>query len=90
MRGDRRYFLNAFKKEKTPTFDGEMKKTQDEKAWLIGMDKFFKFHNYLENVKAIKHEHCCTRASTPGAVHSTEFVVEHMVEITSWLVGNDT
>ena len=41
-------------------------------------------------VKAIKMEHCCIGASTPGAVHSIEVVVEHMVEMIGWLAGNDT
>jgi len=41
-------------------------------------------------VKETKQEHCCTRASIPGVVHSTEVVVEHMVEMTGWLAGNET
>ena len=40
-------------------------------------------------VKEIKLELCCMGASTPGAVHSTEVVAEHMVEMTGWLAGND-
>lgn len=40
-------------------------------------------------VKAIKQENCCTGASILGAVHSTEVVVEHMVEMTVWLTRND-
>ena len=31
-RNDRGYFLDEFKKEKTPTFDGEMNKSQDLEA----------------------------------------------------------
>jgi len=31
-----------FKKENPPPFDGEMKKSQDLEAWLLGMNKFFK------------------------------------------------
>lgn len=49
---DRGYSLDKFKKEKTPTFDGEMKKSQDAEAWLFGMRKFFRLHEYLENMKA--------------------------------------
>ena len=41
-------------------------------------------------VKAIKLEHCCMGASTPRAVHSTEVMTEHIVEMTGWLAGNDT
>ena len=29
-----------------------MKKSQDAKAWLLGMKKFFQFRNYSENMKA--------------------------------------
>ena len=29
-----------------------MKKSQDIEAWLLGMNKFFRFHDYLENMKA--------------------------------------
>ena len=41
-------------------------------------------------VEVIELEHCCIGASTLGAVHSTEVVVEHKVEMTGWLDGNDT
>ena len=41
-------------------------------------------------VKEIKLEHCCMGASTPQVVPSTEVVVEHMVEMTDWLSGNDS
>ena len=46
------YLSDDFKKEKPPTFDGEMKKPRDAKAWLLGMRKFFRLHDYLENMKA--------------------------------------
>ena len=38
---DRGYFPDEFKKEKTPSFDGEMKKSQDVEAWLLAMKRFF-------------------------------------------------
>jgi len=44
-RSDRGYFLDVFKKEKPPTFDGEMKKSQDAEAQLLGMNKFFRIHD---------------------------------------------
>lgn len=44
---------NNFKKEKPPTFDGEMNKSQDAKAWFLGMRKLFRLHDYSENMKAI-------------------------------------
>lgn len=52
-RRDKGYFLNEFKKAKTPTFDREMKKSQDAEAWLLGMNKFFILHDYSKNMKAI-------------------------------------
>ena len=41
-------------------------------------------------VKEIKLLNCCMGASTHGAVHSIEVVVECKVEMTSWLDGDDT
>ena len=33
-------------KIKPPTFDGEHKKDEDAKTWLLGMRKYFQLHNY--------------------------------------------
>ena len=52
QRSDRGYLSNEFKKEKPPTFDGEMKKSHDAKAWLLCMRMFFRLHEYSENMKA--------------------------------------
>jgi len=52
MRNDRGYLPDEFKKAKPPTFDGEMKKSQDVEAWLLGMRKLFILHDYSENMKA--------------------------------------
>jgi len=41
-------------------------------------------------VEEIELEHCYIGASTPRVVYSTEVVVERKVEMTGWLVGNDT
>jgi len=49
---DRGYFPYEFKKEKPPTFDGYLKKTEDAETWIIGMKKFFELHNYIDNMKA--------------------------------------
>ena len=49
---DRGYLPYEFKKENPPTFDGEIKRSQDAEAWLLGMNKFFKLHDYSENMKA--------------------------------------
>ena len=43
------YFPEEFKNIKLPTFHGEMKKSEDTKAWFLGMKKFFKLYNYSEN-----------------------------------------
>ena len=39
-RSDMGYFLDDFKKSNQPTFDGEMKTSQDAESWLLGMNKF--------------------------------------------------
>ena len=39
---------------------------------------------------AIKLVQCCIGASTHRVVHSTEAMVEHMVEMTRWSTGNGT
>jgi len=51
-RSENKYFLDKFKKAKLPTFDGELKKLGDVEAWLLGMKKLFKLHDYIENRKA--------------------------------------
>jgi hypothetical protein len=33
-------------KIKPPTFDGEHKKDENVETWLLGMRKYFQFHNY--------------------------------------------
>jgi hypothetical protein len=33
-------------KIKSPTFDGEHKKDEDAETRLLGMRKYFQFHNY--------------------------------------------
>jgi len=51
-RSDKGYFLEEFKKAKPPNFDGEVKKSQDVEAWLLGINKLLRLHDYLENMKA--------------------------------------
>ena len=53
MRSEKQSFPEEFKKAKSPTFDGEMNKSQDPESWLLGMNKLFILHEYLENLKAI-------------------------------------
>jgi hypothetical protein len=40
-----------FKKAKPPTFDGEIKKGEDEAFWLLGLKKYLRVHDYSENLK---------------------------------------
>jgi hypothetical protein len=41
-----------FKKSKPPSFDGEIKKGEEVEAWLLGLKKYFRVHDYSENLKA--------------------------------------
>jgi hypothetical protein len=41
-----------FKKSKPPTFDGEIKKGEEAEAWILGLKKYFRVHDYSENLKA--------------------------------------
>ena len=41
-----------FKKDKPPTFDGEIKKGEEDKVWLLSLKKYFRVHEYYENLKA--------------------------------------
>jgi hypothetical protein len=41
-----------FKKAKPPSFDEEIKKGEEAKAWLLGLNKYFRVHDYSENLKA--------------------------------------
>ena len=41
-----------FKKEKPPTFDGEVKSDQEDESWLLGMRKDFQVQDYSGNMKA--------------------------------------
>ena len=43
---------DEFKKSKPPTFDGEVKTGQEAEAWLLGIKKYFKVHDYSGNMKA--------------------------------------
>ena len=48
---DRGYSLDEFKKSKPLTFDGEMNKPRDAKAWFLGMRKYFQLPNYSSHVE---------------------------------------
>jgi hypothetical protein len=38
-------------KIKPPTFDGEHKKDEDAKTWILGMRKYFQLHNYSSQAR---------------------------------------
>ena len=40
------------KRQKPPTFDGEVKIGQEVEAWLLGIKKYFQVQYYLGNMKA--------------------------------------
>lgn len=44
-------FLEGFKKENQPTFNGEIKKSEEVVSWLLGLRKYFEVYNYSENMK---------------------------------------
>jgi hypothetical protein len=44
--------LADFKKAKPPSFDGEIKKGEEAEAWLLGLKKYFRVHDFSENLKA--------------------------------------
>ena len=43
---------DEFKKDKPPTFDGEVKTGQEDEAWLLGIKKYFQVQDYSGNMKA--------------------------------------
>jgi hypothetical protein len=44
--------LKSLRKTKPPTFDGEIKKGEEAEAWLLGLKKYFRVHDYSENLKS--------------------------------------
>jgi hypothetical protein len=43
--------LEDFKKYKPPSFDEEIKKGEEAKYWLLSLKKYFRDHEYSENLK---------------------------------------
>jgi hypothetical protein len=39
------YLIEEFNKDKSPTFDGEIKKGEEAETWLLDMKKYFRVHN---------------------------------------------
>jgi hypothetical protein len=44
--------FEEFRKSKPPSFDGEIKKGEEAEAWLLGLKKYFRVHDFSENMKA--------------------------------------
>jgi hypothetical protein len=44
--------FKEFKKAKPPSFDDEIKKGEEAEAWLLGLKKYFRVHDFSENMKA--------------------------------------
>jgi hypothetical protein len=44
--------LEEFKKSKPPNFNGEINKGEESEVWLLNLKKYFRFHDYSENLKA--------------------------------------
>ena len=41
-----------FKKAKPPSLNEEIEKGEEVEAWLLGLKKYFRVHDYFENLKA--------------------------------------
>jgi hypothetical protein len=41
-----------FKKAKPPSFNGDIEKGEEVEAWLLDLKKYFRVHDYFENLKA--------------------------------------
>jgi hypothetical protein len=44
--------FEEFRKAKPPSSNGEIKKGEEAEAWLLGQKKYFRVHDFLENLKA--------------------------------------
>jgi hypothetical protein len=44
--------FEEFRKAKPPSFDDEINKGEEAEAWLLGLKKYFRVHDFLENLKA--------------------------------------
>jgi hypothetical protein len=44
-------FQGDLRKLKPPSFDGEREREYDVEAWLLGLQRYFQFHNYSSNLE---------------------------------------
>jgi hypothetical protein len=44
--------IEEFKKAKPPSFDDDIKKGEEAEAWLLGLKKYFRVHDFSEKLKA--------------------------------------
>jgi hypothetical protein len=40
--------FEEFRKAKPPSFDGEIKKGEEAEAWMLGLKKYFRVHDFSE------------------------------------------
>ena len=40
-----------FKKSKPPSFDGEIRRGEEDEVWMLGLKKYFRVHDYSKNLK---------------------------------------
>jgi len=52
IRSHRDHPYGEFRRVKPPTFDGERKTGLEAEAWLLGINKYFRIYEYIENEKA--------------------------------------
>jgi hypothetical protein len=45
-------FQGEMRKLKPPSFEGEREREDDAEAWLLGIMRYFQFHNYSSNLEA--------------------------------------
>ena len=46
------YSRDEFRKEKPPTFNGDVKTGQEAEAWILGIRTYFQLQDYFGNMKA--------------------------------------
>ena len=57
-RSTRDELVGDLKRIKPPNFDGEVKEGEYVEAWMLGLRKFFQFHQYTPNMEAQVSMYC--------------------------------
>ena len=45
--------FEEFRKAKPPSFDGEIKKGEEAEAWLLGLKKYFRVHDFFRKFEGL-------------------------------------